>query len=63
MVANAPEYQKAYYEKNKDKIQQQLKEKYECEYCGRSIAHQNLIKHQLLSPLCQRRRKIKEGKF
>jgi hypothetical protein len=46
---NTPEYNKAYYEKNKDKIKDTLKEKCICSLCGRIVSHQRLNSHKLTS--------------
>ena len=40
------EYNKKYYEKNKEKIASKLYAKVTCEKCGRCVSHQNLTKHQ-----------------
>ena len=40
------EYNKKYYEKNKEKIASKLYAKVTCEKCGRKVSHQNLKKHQ-----------------
>ena len=48
---NSPEYNKAYYEKNKAKICEALKKKCVCELCGRTTSYQRLKKHQTTS-LC-----------
>jgi hypothetical protein len=60
MAKNTPEYMREYYLKNKERIINKLKEKCICEYCNRSVCHQNMIKH-MESDYCLRRRKIKEG--
>ena len=46
---NTPEYNKAYYEKNKDKIKDTLKNKCICSLCGRTVSHQRLNSHKLTS--------------
>ena len=40
------EYNKKYYEKNKETIASKLYAKVTCEKCGRKVSHQNLKKHQ-----------------
>ena len=39
---NSPEYNKAYYEKNKAKICEALKKKCVCELCGRTTSYHDL---------------------
>ena len=51
------EYNKKYYEENKDKINEKLAVKEECKYCFRKVSHQNLKKH-MLSDYCMTRRNI-----
>jgi len=56
---NTPEYNKAYYEKNKDKIKNTLKEKCWCPLCGRMVSYQRLNNHKLTS-ICKGNRKDPE---
>ncbi len=53
---NTPEYNKAYYEKNKAKIGESLKQQCVCELCGRSVSHQRMKRHQATS-ICLGNRK------
>ena len=46
------EYNKKYYENNKDVILQKLKTKVECQFCKRKVSACNLNKHYTL-PICQ----------
>jgi hypothetical protein len=43
------EYNKIYYEKNKDKIISKILTKVTCPHCNRKVNHQNLYKHSLTS--------------
>ena len=52
---NRNEYMKAYYAKNKLEIIKKICVKEICEYCNRSVAHQQLLKHQS-SQYCKTRR-------
>jgi len=56
---NTPEYNKAYYEKNKSNINKALQTKCECGECGRTVSYQRLNLHKL-SSLCISRRKSTE---
>ena len=56
---NTPEYNKAYYEKNKMNINKALQTKCECGECGRTVSYQRLKLHKL-SSLCISRRKSTE---
>ncbi len=46
-------YNKNYYENNKDKILEKLKSKVNCEFCNRQVSFCNLNKHYTL-PICER---------
>jgi hypothetical protein len=46
-------YNKQYYEKNKDKILTKLTSKVNCEFCNRQVSYANLNKHYSL-PICLR---------
>lgn len=48
------EYNRKYYEKNKQISNAKLFTKESCKSCGRSVSHQNMPKH-LKSKLCQNR--------
>jgi hypothetical protein len=43
------EYNKKYYAENKGKIAEKLYAKEECPCCGRTVSHQNMIKHRKTS--------------
>ncbi len=43
------EYNKKYYEANKEKIASKLYAKVTCEKCDKCVSHQNLKKHQKTS--------------
>ncbi len=49
------EYNKQYHEKNKQKIEEQLGKKVECQFCKRSVRYQNLFKHQKTKYCADRR--------
>lgn len=51
----AKEYQKQYYEKNKEKLLNEMKTKVACEYCFRNVNKYNLPSHQK-SQLCKKKR-------
>jgi hypothetical protein len=53
---NTPEYNKAYYEKNKEKIGKSLKARCVCEHCGREVAYQRLNTHKMTG-VCLKNRK------
>jgi hypothetical protein len=55
-------YNKEYYQKNKEIILRKACQKVECEFCQRSIIAYNLKKHQRL-PICERTVKEIEYKF
>ncbi len=40
------QYNKEYHEKNKQKLEEQLGRKVECQFCKRTVRYQNLFKHQ-----------------
>jgi ribosomal protein S27AE len=42
---NTPEGRKQYYEANKERISQQLREKKPCVNCGRCVAHGQMTRH------------------
>ncbi len=48
-------YNKAYYQKNKDKIKAQISKKEACNLCNRIVSHQNIQRHKD-SKLCKSRR-------
>lgn len=52
---NRNEYMKEYYAKNKVSIIGKICKKEECEYCKRSVSHQQMMKHQK-SQYCKTRR-------
>ena len=56
---NTPEYNKAYYEKNKDKIKDALKTKCVCELCGREVSHQRMVAHKTTG-VCIKNRKTSD---
>lgn len=56
---NRAEYMKAYYAKNKTEIINKICSKEICEYCHRTVGHQNMIKH-LKSKYCKTRRDLKK---
>ena len=45
-------YNKQYYEKNKNKILEKLTSKVNCEFCNRQVSFANLQKHYVL-PICK----------
>ena len=45
-------YNKQYYEKNKNKILEKLTSKVNCEFCNRTVSYANLAKHYVL-PICK----------
>ncbi len=45
-------YNKQYYENNKDGIIEKLKSKVNCEFCNRTVSFCNLQKHYTL-PICK----------
>ncbi len=49
------EYNKKYYSENKQKIEEMIGKKEPCPYCGRSVRHQNMMKH-LTTKYCETRR-------
>ena len=51
---NTPEYNKAYYAKNKETILSKACEKIECPFCKRSVMKNNLPHHKN-TPLCARK--------
>ena len=48
-------YNKAYYQKNKDKIKAQISKKEACNLCNRMVSHQNIGKHKK-SKICANNR-------
>ena len=48
-------YNKEYYEKNKQRIKEQLLKKVQCSLCNREVNHQNLPRHKK-SKLCMNNR-------
>ena len=46
------EYNKNYYQNNKDKILTKLTSKVNCEFCNRQVSFANLQKHYVL-PICK----------
>ena len=46
MPTNKPEYMRAYYLKNKQKINSRLLKKIPCKYCNKSISSCNFKKHE-----------------
>ena len=46
-------YNKQYYENNKNKILEKLTSKVNCEFCNRKVSYANLNKHYTL-PICER---------
>jgi phosphohistidine phosphatase SixA len=51
------EYNKKYYHENKENILQLMLNKEDCKFCGKSITHQNMMKHTE-TKLCIKRYKI-----
>jgi hypothetical protein len=51
------EYNKKYYEENKDKIIKKACEKVECPFCKRQVISNNLLKHFNL-PICRRKTQL-----
>ena len=49
-------YNKTYYEKNKVKIIEKATSKVKCEFCQRSVIHNNILKHYK-SEICKRKSK------
>ena len=47
------QYNKTYYENNKDRIKTYLYRKIECEMCKRQVARNNILRHYNTS-ICQR---------
>ena len=54
MVKNTAEYNKNYYNANKDKIAKYYAEKKECEVCGKSVARISYDRHKK-TKLCSKR--------
>ena len=52
--SDSPEWKKAYYEKNKDKIAQHNKEQIMCGCCGRMVSRGQMTKHKK-TPYCRKR--------
>ncbi len=46
------EYNKNYYQTNKEKILTKLTSKVNCEFCNRTVSFANLAKHYVL-PICK----------
>ncbi len=46
------EYNKNYYQNNKDKILEKSTSKVNCEFCNRTVSFANLQKHYVL-PICK----------
>lgn len=51
------QYNKEYYENNKDEINKKISAKEICKYCNRSVRHDNLFKH-MKSNYCKSRREL-----
>jgi hypothetical protein len=51
------EYNKEYYDKNKEVLLRKALTKEKCPHCDRTIAHQELFKHQK-TKYCQKRREL-----
>jgi hypothetical protein len=51
------EYNKLYYERNKESIIQKACQKVECQFCKRQVIAYNLLKHYEL-PICRRKAKL-----
>ena len=51
------EYYKQYYKDHKETILQKAAKKETCEFCNRSVEHQNIFKH-MKSQYCKNRRVI-----
>ena len=49
-------YNKEYYQKNKETILEKASAKIQCQFCFRTVAQNNLMKHYSL-PICERRQK------
>ncbi len=49
-------YNKKYYDTNKAKIIEKATTKVECEFCKRSVIHNNILKHYK-SEICKRKSK------
>ncbi len=51
------QYNKEYYENNRDEINKKISSKEICKYCSRSVRHDNLFKH-MKSNYCKSRREL-----
>lgn len=51
-------YNKKYYAENKDKIAEKQAVKEACPHCGRSVRHDNILKHTRTA-YCRNRRALK----
>lgn len=56
---NTAEYNKKYYESNKDRIKEMMTQKIECEVCKKMVSKCNLPKHQRTEK-CQKVNKKKQ---
>lgn len=56
---NTVDYNKKYYENNKDRIKEMMAKKVQCEVCKKMISKCNLPKHQR-SEKCQKVNKMKQ---
>ena len=50
-------YNNAYYEKNKERIKEQMFRKEICQFCSREVNHQNIARHKK-SKLCMNNRTV-----
>ena len=55
---NTPEGRKQYYEANKERISQQLREKKPCVNCGRCVAHGQMTRH-MKSKYCRNHQRVR----
>ena len=53
---NTPEYNAAYYKKNRERTLERLLTKHKCDLCDRMVNYQNIPAHKL-TKLCQKSRK------
>jgi len=54
-MPNTKEYMKKYYAENKERISAKLSKKVTCEFCGKTVIHQNYMEH-LQSTVCIKKR-------
>jgi hypothetical protein len=51
------QYNKSYYQKNREKLLENACKKVECEFCKRTVSNVNLLKHYTL-PICKRKAEL-----